>query len=182
MVKKLKKSAVKSLLGCFLILFIAGNSLFVIDMEPFFLGYFTLIGDPSLKYLHDFDVIFLDSGVFFGSMLLTSILMSRYQAKLKLYILLGLFFELAAIVAFFVSNNYRLLAIAFTSLYSFGSGTLHLVCLQILWEYFINHRGEVCGFVFFSSWLGNFIMTVLCRLISNPKNDPMVEKGFDQKV
>lgn len=90
---------------------------------------------------------------------------------MKTYLIVGTIFELIGCLMIIFTNNYRVLVFVYTSFFSFGSGIIHLTCLQILWEHFLHHRGEIAGFVFFCSWMGGYGVTQLCTLIANAEEE-----------
>lgn len=86
---------------------------------------------------------------------------------------MGTVLELVASISVIFINNYKVLLYTFNSLFAFGAGLNHLTCLQILWEHYMRNRGEIVGFVFFSSWFGNYMVKNICYLIANPEQKPL---------
>lgn len=121
--------------------------------------------------------------IFTLGMLSTSVLMTKVSIKPKTLIVVGTVLELVASISVVCIDHYKTLVYVYTCLFSFGSAINHMTCLQILWEHYLLHRGEVAGFVFFCSWIGAYIMTKLCIIMINPDGQPSeLVEGFSKPV
>lgn len=70
-----------------------------------------------------------------------------------------------------LADDFRASNLVYTIIFSIGSGMNVMLCLQCLWEYFANKRGEVVGAYFAAYWFGNFIFKNLSDFLINPENE-----------
>lgn len=96
---------------------------------------------------------------------------------------MGSAFEVLAIIQMLYIHNFRALTYLYTFLFAFGSGIIHITSLQILWEHYIIHRGEISGWVFFCSWLGSYVVTAsISELADTLSNGIVYNKKLDKYI